>query len=91
MAKTKLLEYKVKNGKLEVLDKRMDIIPTSLALAQQQKKGMGDIEICLRRKRNVWAMDLDEMNEPLFKDKSKTHKILKFPILRASVNLILTI
>ena len=23
--------------------------------------------------------------EPLFKDKSKTHKILKFPILRASV------
>ena len=34
----KLLEYKVKNSKLDELEKRMDIIPTSLALAQAAKE-----------------------------------------------------
>ena len=30
----KLLEYKVKKGNIKELEKRMDIIPTSIALAQ---------------------------------------------------------
>ena len=45
----KLLEYKVKNGKLEELEKRMDIIPTSLALAQAAKEsGWGTSRLHLR-------------------------------------------
>ena len=34
----KLLEYKVKKGNLKELLTRMDIIPTSIALAQQTKE-----------------------------------------------------
>ncbi len=83
----KLLEYKVKNGKLEVLDKRMDIIPTSLALAQAAKEsGWGTSRFALEGNAmfGQWTWTGNGI-EPLFKDKSKTHKILKFPILRASV------
>ncbi len=83
----KLLEYKVKNGKLDVLDKRMDIIPTSLALAQAAKEsGWGTSRFALEGNAmfGQWTWTGNGI-EPLFKDKSKTHKILKFPILRASV------
>ena len=83
----KLLEYKVKNGKLEELEKRMDIIPTSLALAQAAKEsGWGTSRSALEGNAmfGQWTWTGNGI-EPLFKDKSKTHKILKFPILRASV------
>ena len=83
----KLLEYKVKNGKLEELEKRMDIIPTSLALAQAAKEsGWGTSRFALEGNAmfGQWTWTGNGI-EPLFKDKSKTHKILKFPILRASV------
>ena len=46
----KFLEYKVKKGNLDELIERMDIIPTSIALAQAAKEsGWGNIEICIRR------------------------------------------
>ena len=83
----KLLEYKVKNGKLEELEKRMDIIPTSLALAQAAKEsGWGTSRFALEGNAmfGQWTWTGNGI-EPLFKDKTKTHKILKFPILRASV------
>ena len=83
----KLLEYKVKNGKVDELEKRMDIIPTSLALAQAAKEsGWGTSRFALEGNAmfGQWTWTGNGI-EPLFKDKSKTHKILKFPILRASV------
>ena len=83
----KLLEYKVKNSKLDELEKRMDIIPTSLALAQAAKEsGWGTSRFALEGNAmfGQWTWTGNGI-EPLFKDKSKTHKILKFPILRASV------
>ena len=60
MVKTKLLEYKVKNGKLEVLDKRMDIIPTMLALAQAAKESDGEhLEFALEGNAMFGSVDLD--------------------------------
>ena len=83
----KLLEYKVKNGKVEELMKRMDIIPTSLALAQAAKEsGWGTSRFALEGNAmfGQWTWTGQGI-EPLFKDKSKKHRVLKFPILRASV------
>ena len=83
----KLLEYKVKNGNLDQLEKRLDIIPTSLALAQAAKEsGWGTSRFALEGNAmfGQWTWTGNGI-EPLFKDKTKTHKILKFPILRASV------
>ena len=83
----KLLEYKVKNGKVEELLERMDIIPTSLALAQAAKEsGWGTSRFALEGNAmfGQWTWTGQGI-EPLFKDKSKTHRVLKFPILRASV------
>ena len=83
----KFLEYKVKNGKLDELNKRMDIIPTSLALAQAAKEsGWGTSRFALEGNAmfGQWTWTGNGI-EPLFKDKSKSHRILKFPILRASV------
>ncbi len=83
----KLLEYKVKNGKVDELMKRMDIIPTSLALAQAAKEsGWGTSRFALEGNAmfGQWTWTGQGI-EPLFKDKSKTHRVLKFPILRASV------
>ena len=83
----KLLEYKVKNGNLDELEKRMDIIPTSFALAQAAKEsGWGTSRFALEGNAmfGQWTWTGNGI-EPLFKDKTKKHKILKFPILRASV------
>ena len=56
----KLLEYKVKKGNLKELLTRMDIIPTSIALAQASKrKWLGNIKIRFRRKCYLWSMDLE--------------------------------
>ena len=83
----KLREYKVKNSDITELDKRMDIIPVSIALAQAAKEsGWGTSRFALEGNAmfGQWTWTGNGI-EPLFKDKSKTHKILKFPILRASV------
>ena len=83
----KFLEYKVKKGSIEELLTRMDIIPTSIALAQAAKEsGWGTSRFALEGNAifGQWTWNGKGI-EPLLKDKSKSHKILKFPILRASV------
>ena len=65
----------------------MDIIPTSIALAQAAKEsGWGTSRFALEGNAifGQWTWNGRGI-EPLLKDKSKSHKILKFPILRASV------
>tara|TARA_A100001015_G_scaffold5705_1_gene7212 strand:- start:329 stop:1861 length:1533 start_codon:yes stop_codon:yes gene_type:complete len=83
----KFLEYKVKGGDVKELNTRMDIIPVSIALAQAAKEsGWGTSRFALEGNAifGQWTWNGKGI-EPLLKDKSKNHKILKFPILRASV------
>ncbi len=83
----KFLEYKVKKGSVEELKLRMDIIPASIALAQAAKEsGWGTSRFALEGNAifGQWTWTGRGI-EPLLKDKSKNHKILRFPILRASV------
>ncbi len=83
----KFLEYKVKKGNVNELKLRMDIIPTSIALAQAAKEsGWGTSRFALEGNAifGQWTWNGKGI-EPLLKDKSKNHKILRFPILRASV------
>ena len=83
----KLLEYKVKKGDLKELTKRMDIIPTSIALAQAAKEsGWGTSRFALEGNAifGQWTWSGQGI-APLDRESNKNHKILKFPILRASV------
>tara|TARA_B100000945_G_scaffold127763_1_gene101816 strand:- start:550 stop:2067 length:1518 start_codon:yes stop_codon:yes gene_type:complete len=83
----KFLEYKVKRGNVEELKNRMDVIPVSIALAQAAKEsGWGTSRFALEGNAifGQWTWTGQGI-EPLLKDKSKSHKILRFPILRASV------
>ena len=83
----KLLEYKVKKGNLKELIIRMDIIPTSIALAQAAKEsGWGTSRFALEGNAifGQWTWSGQGI-APLDRESNKNHKILKFPILRASV------
>tara|TARA_B100000035_G_scaffold224055_1_gene192548 strand:+ start:1530 stop:3047 length:1518 start_codon:yes stop_codon:yes gene_type:complete len=83
----KLLEYKVKKGDLKQLLIRMDIIPTSIALAQAAKEsGWGTSRFALEGNAifGQWTWSGQGI-APLDRESNKNHKILKFPILRASV------
>ena len=83
----KLLEYKVKKGDLAQLMLRMDIIPVSIALAQAAKEsGWGTSRFALEGNAifGQWTWNGKGI-APLDRDSNKNHKILKFPILRASV------
>ncbi len=83
----KLLEYKVKKGNMEELLLRMDIIPTSIALAQAAKEsGWGTSRFALEGNAifGQWTWSGQGI-APLDRESNKSHKILKFPILRASV------
>ena len=83
----KFLEYKVKKGNVEELKTKMDIIPASIALAQAAKEsGWGTSRFALEGNAifGQWTWNGQGI-APLNRDKSKNHKILKFPILRASV------
>ena len=83
----KLLEYKVKKGNLDELLIRMDMIPVSIALAQAAKEsGWGTSRFALEGNAifGQWTWDGQGI-APLKRDGDKNHKILKFPILRASV------
>ena len=85
--KQKLLEYKVKKGNINDLLTRMDIIPTSIALAQAAKEsGWGTSRFALEGNAlfGQWTWSGDGI-APLERESNKNHKILKFPILRASV------
>ena len=66
---------------------RDSIIPTSIALAQAAKEsGWGTSRFALEGNAifGQWTWNGKGI-EPLLKDKSQNHKILRFPILRASV------
>ena len=83
----KLLEYKVKKGDLKQLLVRMDIILTSIALAQAAKEsGWGTSRFALEGNAifGQWTWSGQGI-APLDRESNKNHKILKFPILRASV------
>ena len=83
----KLLEYKVKKSNMDELVRRVDIIPTSIALAQAAKEsGWGTSRFALEGNAlfGQWTWS-DNGIAPLSRDSNKNHKILKFPILRASV------
>ncbi len=83
----KLLEYKVKKSNLKELVTRMDIIPTSIALAQAAKEsGWGTSRFALEGNAifGQWTWSGQGI-APLDRESNKNHKILKFPILRASV------
>ncbi len=83
----KLLEYKVKKGDMKKLLLRMDIIPTSIALAQAAKEsGWGTSRFALEGNAifGQWTWSGQGI-APLDRESNKNHKILKFPILRASV------
>ncbi len=83
----KLLEYKVKKGDMKQLLIRMDIIPTSIALAQAAKEsGWGTSRFALEGNAifGQWTWSGQGI-APLDRESNKNHKILKFPILRASV------
>ena len=83
----KLLEYKVKKGNLNELLTRIDVIPTSIALAQAAKEsGWGTSRFALEGNAifGQWTWSGQGI-APLDRDSNKKHKILKFPILRASV------
>ena len=83
----KLLEYKVKKGNIKELMVRVDIIPTSIALAQAAKEsGWGTSRFALEGNAifGQWTWSGQGI-APLDRESDKNHKILKFPILRASV------
>ena len=83
----KLLEYKVKKGNINELTIRIDIIPTSIALAQAAKEsGWGTSRFALEGNAifGQWTWSGQGI-APLDRESNKKHKILKFPILRASV------
>ena len=83
----KFLEYKVKKGNVAELLTKMDIIPASIALAQAAKEsGWGTSRFALEGNAifGQWTWNGQGI-APLNRDKAKNHKILKFPILRASV------
>tara|TARA_B100002052_G_C15864029_1_gene591470 strand:+ start:465 stop:1973 length:1509 start_codon:yes stop_codon:yes gene_type:complete len=83
----KLLEYKVKKGDFKELMYRMDMIPVSIALAQAAKEsGWGTSRFALEGNAifGQWTWSGQGI-APLNRESDKSHKILKFPILRASV------
>ena len=79
--------YKVKDKSISELIERIDIVPTSIALAQAAKEsGWGTSRFALEGNAiyGQWTWNGDGI-EPLEKTKDQNHKILKFPLLRASV------
>ena len=84
---SKFKQYGVLNKDLSTLKVRMDIVPVSLAIARAAKEsGWGTSRFALEGNAifGQWTWNGQGI-EPLLKDKSKNHKILRFPILRASV------
>ncbi len=84
--------YKVSDKNINELIEKIDIIPTSIALAQAAKEsGWGTSRFALEGNAiyGQWTWNGDGI-EPLEKTKDQNHKILKFPLLRASVTAYIT-
>ena len=83
----KYKKYKVADRNIKDLIEKIDIIPTSIALAQAAKEsGWGTSRFALEGNAiyGQWTWNGDGI-EPLEKTKDQRHTILKFPLLRASV------
>ena len=88
----KYKEYRVSDKNVGELIKKLDIIPTSIALAQAAKEsGWGTSRFALEGNAifGQWTWNGVGM-APLDKDKDQKHKVLKFPLLRASVKAYIT-
>ncbi len=86
--KRRFKDYDIKGEDVTELKQRMDIIPTSIAIAQAAKEsGWGTSRFALEGNAmyGQWTWDGDGI-EPSQKDKKKEHKILKFPKLQSSVS-----
>jgi len=84
--------YRVSGKNISELIEKIDIIPTSIALAQAAKEsGWGTSRFALEGNAiyGQWTWTGDGI-EPLEKTKDQSHKILKFPLLRASVKAYIT-
>ena len=79
-------EYQIKNEDIAELKVRMDIIPTSLVIAQAAKEsGWGTSRFALKGNAmfGQWTYGKDGIKP---KDsKGKDHKVLAFPMLRSSI------
>ena len=85
--KRRLKDYGIKGEDIAELKLRMDIVPTSIAIAQAAKEsGWGTSRFALEGNAmyGQWTWG-GEGIEPSKKDKKKEHKILKFPKLQSSV------
>jgi len=85
--KRRFKDYEIEKEDIAELKLRMDIVPTSIAIAQAAKEsGWGTSRFALEGNAmyGQWTYG-DEGIEPSQKDNSKDHKILKFPMLQSSV------
>ena len=85
--KRRFKEYKIDDGDLSKLKMRMDIIPVSVALAQAaNESGWGTSRFALEGNAlfGQWTWSKKGIS-PKNKDPNKTHKILQFQVLKASV------
>ena len=85
--KRRFKEYKIEGKDLAKLKMRMDIIPVSIAIAQAaNESGWGTSRFALEGNAlfGQWTWSKKGIS-PKNKDPNKTHKILQFQILKASV------
>ena len=85
--KRRFKEYKIDDGDLSKLKMRMDIIPVSIALAQAaNESGWGTSRFALEGNAlfGQWTCSKKGIS-PKNKDPNKSHKVLQFQILKASV------
>ena len=85
--KRRFKEYKIDDGDLAKLKMRMDIIPVSIALAQAaNESGWGTSRFALEGNAlfGQWTWSKKGIS-PKNKDPDKTHKVLQFQVLKASV------
>ena len=85
--KQRFKEYKIKDQDLSKLKMRMDIIPVSIALAQAaNESGWGTSRFALEGNAlfGQWTWSKKGIS-PKNKDKNKTHRVLQFQVLKASV------
>ena len=88
----KYKEYKVSKKDINELVLKIDIIPSSIALAQAAKEsGWGTSRFALEGNAIFGQWTWNGIGiEPLEKVEGQKHKILKFPLLRASVKAYIT-
>ena len=85
--KRRFKEYKIDDQDLAKLKMRMDIVPVSIAIAQAaNESGWGTSRFALEGNAlfGQWTWSKKGIS-PKNKDKNKTHKVLQFQILKASV------